>query len=141
GDAAILSGFLKYRTYHGCALPAHVQVASALAWQDEDHVAENRSIYKAKFDAVLSILEGVIEVARPDAGFYLWPKTPIADDLFAQKLFAEQNVTVLPGSYLSRQVNGHNPGANHCRLALVAPIQECIEAAERLREFAENLRA
>ena len=139
GDANILASFLKYRTYHGCALPLHVQAASAAAWNDEAHVIENRAIYRAKFDAVLSILDGVLQVSRPDAGFYLWPQTPIDDERFARELFARQNVTVLPGQYLSRAVQGSNPGANHCRMALVASMDECVEAARRIRHFIETL--
>lgn len=138
GDARILSQFLKYRTYHGCALPIQVQMASIAAWEDEAHVVENRRLYRAKFETVLDILGDVLDVSAPDAGFYLWPRTPIADDLFAQELFARQNVTVLPGQYLSREVQGHNPGSGHCRLALVASIEECIEAAQRIRSFVES---
>ena len=140
GDAKILAQYLKYRTYHGCALPLHIQAASCAAWQDETHVVENRAIYRAKFEAVLNILGDVLDVRRPDAGFYLWPHTPIADDQFARELFSQQNVTVLPGRYLSREMNGVNPGSDHCRIALVAPIDECIEGAERIRLFAASLR-
>lgn len=135
GDARILGQFLKYRTYHGCALPIQVQIASIAAWEDETHVMENRNLYRAKFEAVLPLLKPVLEVSAPDAGFYLWPRTPMADDLFARELFATQNVTVLPGQFLSREVKGHHPGNGHCRLALVAPLEECIEAAERIRSF------
>lgn len=138
GDARILGDFLKYRTYHGCAMPVHVQLASIAAWEDEAHVVENRRIYRAKFEAVLGILGDVLEVSQPDAGFYLWPRTPMDDDLFAQQLFARQNVTVLPGQYLSREVNGHNPGRGHCRMALVASMEECVEAAERIRRFIQE---
>lgn len=139
GDAAILERFLAYRTYHGCALPPYHQAASKLAWSDETHVRENRAIYRRKFDQVLAILAGVLDVDRPDAGFYLWPRTPIDDAEFARRLFAAQNVTVLPGSYLSREAHGINPGAGHVRLALVAPPEECAEAAERIRAFVQQL--
>jgi len=139
GDAEVLGRFLKYRTYHGCALPAHTQAASIAAWRDEGHVKANRELYRQKFDAVLDILQPVMNVARPDAGFYLWPETPISDTEFAQQLFAQQNVTVLPGSYLSRDAHGSNPGTGRIRMALVAELDECIEAAERIRQFVEQL--
>lgn len=139
GDASVLAKYLSYRTYQGCALPIHHQLASIEAWKDERHVIENRAQYKAKFEAVLDILSPVMKVKQTDASFYLWPETPIDDETFAQKLFEEQHVTVVPGSYLSRTVNGHNPGKNRVRMALVAPIEECIEAANRIRAFIENL--
>lgn len=139
GDAEVLRRFLLYRTYQGCALPPPTQAASVLAWNDEQHVRDNRDRYRAKFDAVLEILQPVLEVERPDAGFYLWPKTPIDDAEFARRLFAEENVTVLPGSYLSREAHGINPGAGRVRLALVAELDECVEAAHRIRRFSRNL--
>ncbi|MEE3117956.1 MAG: succinyldiaminopimelate transaminase [Pseudomonadota bacterium] len=135
GDAAILKGYLKYRTYHGCAMPLHNQLASIAAWQDEDHVRENRAAYRAKFEAVVPILREVMDVDFPDAGFYLWPVTPMDDETFARELSAQQNVHVLPGRYLSRTVDGHNPGENRVRMALVAPLEECVEAANRIVEF------
>ncbi|MCK4865159.1 MAG: succinyldiaminopimelate transaminase [Gammaproteobacteria bacterium] len=135
GDKEILAKFLKYRTYHGCAMPLHHQKASIKAWQDEKHVKENRALYQKKFTDVLEILEPVLDVKKPDASFYLWAKTPASDEDFAQKLFEEQNITVLPGSYLSREANGINPGSQHVRMALVAPYEECIEAAKRIRQF------
>ena len=135
GDARILEGYLKYRTYHGCAMPAHNQLASIAAWNDEDHVRENRAAYRAKFEAVVPILREVLDVDFPDAGFYLWPVTPMDDETFARELSAQQNVHVLPGRYLSRTVDGHNPGENRVRLALVAPLEECLEAARRIVEF------
>ena len=139
GDADVLAAFLRYRTYHGCALPLQHQHASIAAWSDEQHVRTNRAMYRDKFDAVLAILDGCLEVTRPDAGFYLWPQTPVADDVFARELFAQQNVTVLPGRYLSREVAGRNPGAGHVRMALVAPIDECVEAAQRIKTFVNSL--
>ncbi len=139
GDAEVLADFLKYRTYHGCALPPHTQAASIRAWSDEGHVEANRVLYQAKFEAVLKILSPVLEVEQPDAGFYLWAKTPIADDAFAQGLFAAENVTVLPGSYLSREAHGINPGAGRVRMALVAELDECLEAAQRIRRYVESL--
>lgn len=135
GDAAILRGYLKYRTYHGCAMPLHNQLASIAAWQDEEHVRENRAAYRAKFEAVVPILREVMDVDFPDAGFYLWPVTPMDDETFARELSAQQNVHVLPGRYLSRTVDGHNPGENRVRMALVAPLEECVEAANRIVEF------
>ena len=139
GDADLLASFLRYRTYHGCAMPMQHQQASIAAWRDEKHVRENRRQYREKFDAVLEILDDCLDVSRPDAGFYLWPRTPISDEDFARGLFEQQNVTVLPGRYLSRDVDGSNPGAGHVRMALVATAEECIEAAERIKQFVHNL--
>ena len=139
GDASLLTPYLTYRTYHGCAMPVQSQLASVAAWQDEAHVEENREQYQAKFDAVLDILHGVMDVQRPDAGFYLWPRTPIDDEVFTRRLLAEQNVSVVPGRYLSRDVDGYNPGAGRVRMALVAPLADCIEAAQRIRRFIEGL--
>ncbi|MGE8498430.1 MAG: succinyldiaminopimelate transaminase [Pseudomonas sp.] len=139
GDADILKSFLLYRTYHGCAMPVQTQLASVAAWQDEAHVKANRDLYREKFDAVLAILDGVLDVQRPDGGFYLWAKTPVDDETFTRELFAREHVTVVPGSYLSRSVDGHNPGAGRVRMALVAPLAECVEAAERIRDFVKSL--
>ena len=139
GDAELLKPFLLYRTYHGCAMPLQTQLASIAAWGDEQHVAENRRQYSLKFAAVLDILQPVLDVRQTDASFYLWPKTPINEETFAQQLYARQQVTVLPGSYLSRTVDGINPGANRIRMALVASVDECIEAASRMRQFIETL--
>ncbi len=139
GDANLLKHYLAYRTYHGCALPIHHQMASIACWGDEMHVKENRALYRQKFEAVLSVLQPVMKVHQTDASFYLWPETPIGDESFAAQLFAQENVTVLPGSYLSRTVNGINPGRNRVRMALVASVDECIEAAERIRRFINSL--
>ena len=139
GDANIIRSFLHYRTYHGCAMPPAHQVASIAAWSDEAHVQHNRDLYRAKFDAVLEILRPVSSVRRPDAGFYIWLNTPIPDTDFARQLFTRQNVTVLPGSYLSRAVDGTNPGSDHVRMALVAPLEECIDAARRIKHFVQAL--
>ncbi|MFN2309475.1 MAG: succinyldiaminopimelate transaminase [Gammaproteobacteria bacterium] len=139
GDAEVLAGFLRYRTYHGCSMPPATQAASIAAWRDESHVRENRELYRKKFAAMLDILGTVLDVRAPDASFYLWPRTPIDDAEFARGLFAQQNVTVLPGSYLSRDAHGGNPGRNHVRMALVAPLEECIEAARRLRTYVQSL--
>lgn len=139
GDEEIIKRFLLYRTYHGCALPPHTQAASIVAWRDEKHVRANRDMYRQKFEAVLGILKPVMEVQKPDAGFYLWARTPIDDGAFARGLFEQQNVTVLPGSFLSRNAHGINPGSHRVRMALVAEPEQCIEAAERIRDFVSTL--
>ncbi len=138
GDAEVLERFLLYRTYHGCALSVPVQAASAAAWNDEAHVRENRIAYQAKFDAVLDILQPVMDVTRPEAGFYLWPRTPITDTIFARRLYEQEHVRVLPGSYLSRKTQSRNPGEGHVRMALVAPLEQCVEAAHRIRRLLER---
>ncbi|WP_346829378.1 succinyldiaminopimelate transaminase [Pseudomonas abietaniphila] len=138
GDADILKAFLLYRTYHGCAMPVQTQLASIAAWNDEEHVRANRTLYREKFDAVLDILSPVMDVQRPDGGFYLWPSVGGDDAQFCRDLFVNEHVTVVPGSYLSRDVDGFNPGAGRVRMALVAPLAECVEAAERIREFIRN---
>ena len=135
GDAEIMKNFLRYRTYHGCAMPPATQAASIRAWQDEAHVAANRALYTEKFAAVLDILAPLLDVRSPDAGFYLWARTPLDDTDFARELLAQQNVIVLPGSFLSRPVDGHNPGRNYVRMALVAPLEDCLEAAERIKSY------
>lgn len=139
GDAEILNKFLLYRTYHGCSMGIHTQLASIAAWQDEAHVLENRKQYKQKFEQVLEVLKPVMDIQQTDASFYLWPKTPINEEEFAQRLFAEENITVLPGSYLSRTVKGINPGEGRIRMALVAEVEECLEAAHRIRSLIERL--
>ena len=138
GDARVLEAFYKYRTYHGCALPLPTQRASILAWSDEDHVKHNRDLYRDKFAAVMAQLHDVMDVSMPDAGFYLWPATPAGDERFTQDLFARQNVTVLPGSYLSRHAHGQNPGSGHVRLALVAEPAQCLNAAQRIRQYLQQ---
>ncbi len=140
GDADLIQAFLRYRTYHGCSMPLYTQMASIIAWQDEDHVRGNRALYRKKFDAVLKILKPVMNVTRPDASFYLWPETPVSDTEFAAGLYSQQNITVLPGSFLSRSIDAGNPGENRIRIALVAEIDQCIEAAERICEFINTLR-
>lgn len=139
GDAALMAQFLKYRTYHGCAMPVPTQLASIAAWQDEVHVKANRDLYREKFSRVVEILNPVLPVSTPKASFYLWPKTPISDTQFAKQLFAQQNITVLPGQYLARATNNGNPGENYVRMALVAPVEQCIEAAQRIKAFTESL--
>jgi len=135
GDSEVLAQFLLYRTYHGCAMPVTSQLASIAAWNDETHVLANRNAYRAKFDAVLNILGDHLDVKKPDASFYLWARTEMSDLDFAQGLFAEQNITVLPGRYIARESEGINPGENYVRMALVATLEECIEAAERIKTF------
>ena len=139
GDAEILKQFLLYRTYHGCAMPPATQYASAAAWRDEQHVRNNRALYREKFAAVLAILAPVLDVQQPTAAFYLWPRTPIDDTEFARRLYAEQNVTVLPGSFLSRAAHGVNPGEGRGRMALVPPLEDCVAAAERIRDFVTSI--
>jgi len=139
GDAAVLKAFLLYRTYHGGAMNPAVQDASAAAWRDEAHVRENRRKYAEKFERVTPLIRSALEVERPDAGFYLWARTPLSDTEFARRLYAEQHVTVLPGSYLARESGGLNPGAGYVRMALVAELDECLEAARRVVEFAKRL--
>ncbi len=139
GDAELIAKFLLYRTYHGSAMSLAVQRASIAAWKDEAHVRENRRLYAEKFRAVLPLVRAPLEARMPDGGFYLWMRTPIDDAEFARRLHAQHNVLVLPGSFLARTVNGANPGANHVRIALVAPLEECVEAAKRLMRFAQSL--
>jgi N-succinyldiaminopimelate aminotransferase len=139
GDANILKQFLLYRTYHGSAMSGMVQAASIAAWDDEAHVVDNREQYRQKFAAVTPLLEAVMDVRLPDAGFYLWAAVPGGDDVaFARDLLAQYNVTVLPGSYLAREAQGFNPGAGRIRMALVAETAECLEAAQRIVAFIKN---
>ena len=142
GDAELLKAFLLYRTYHGSAMGPVIQAASIAAWADEQHVVENRALYRQKFAQVTPMLASVMEVALPDAGFYLWAKVPDAlgmtDAEFACALRAQYNVTVLPGSYLAREAQGSNPGAQRVRMALVAETEECAEAAQRIVQFIQS---
>ncbi len=138
GDANIIEAFTLYRTYHGCAMNPAVQAASETAWNDDAHVIENRQLYAEKFKTVTPMLSGVLEVEMPDAAFYLWAKikNPAETDTsFALKLYRDLNITTLPGSYLAREVNGVNPGKNFIRLALVASLEECVEAANRIQNM------
>lgn len=140
GDAEVLKQFLLYRTYHGSAMSPSIQAASVAAWSDEQHVAENRAMYIAKFSQVTPLLQEVLDVQLPDAGFYLWAKVPkLSDTEYAKRLYAEYNVTVLPGSYLAREAHGFNPGQNRVRMALVAEVEECLEAARRIVEFTKKI--
>lgn len=135
GDTAIINQFLLYRTYHGCAMSPVVQTASIAAWGDEDHVVANRALYRAKFAEVTPLLAEVLNVALPDAGFYLWADVAGNELAFTRDLYANYNVTVLPGSYLAREARGSNPGTGRIRMALVADTPECVEAAHRIRRF------
>lgn len=139
GDAAILKQFALYRTYHGSAMSPAVQAASEAAWKDEAHVIENRRLYREKFRAFYDIVNPVLPLTLPDAAFYFWVNTPVADTEFALRLHEDQNVTVLPGSYLGRNAHGVNPGENYVRMALVAPLNECVEAAHRIENFVKTL--
>jgi N-succinyldiaminopimelate aminotransferase len=142
GDADVLKKFLLYRTYHGGAMSLSVQAASIAAWNDETHVEENREQYRAKFNAITPLLKEVLDVELPDASFYLWAdvsRTGLSDTEFAQRLYAEYNVTVLPGSYLAREAHGINPGRNRIRMALVAEAAEGLEAAQRIVQFCKSL--
>ncbi len=139
GDADILAKFLLYRTYHGCAMNPAVQAASVAAWRDEEHVRDNRRLYREKFQKAVARLAEVTDAAMPQAAFYLWLRTPIADTEFAKQLFEQYNVAVVPGSFLAREVRGVNPGVNFVRVALVAPVDECVEAAQRLAAYFSQL--
>jgi len=139
GDADVLQSFLRYRTYHGCAMPVTTQLASISAWNDEQHVKANRDKYREKFQVFQQVLGDILPLDMPEAGFYLWANTKPAnkgsDEDFARELFAQQHVTVLPGRYLGRTNDGENPGEDRVRMALVASVSECKEAAERIRQF------
>jgi N-succinyldiaminopimelate aminotransferase len=135
GDASIIEKFLLYRTYHGSAMSPTVQMASIAAWNDEAHVIENRRLYAEKFNTVTPMLSKILDVKMPDAAFYLWAKTHESDTDFAVKLYRDLNITVLPGSLLAREAHGANPGENFIRLALVASLDECVEAAKRIAQM------
>jgi N-succinyldiaminopimelate aminotransferase len=138
GDPAILKPYLLYRTYHGCAMPVPTQLASITAWDDDAHAAANRALYREKYSRVLPILQPVLDVVEPDGAFYLWPDVGRDDETFTRDLFATQNLTILPGSYLARDSRGGNPGRHRVRISLVAPVDECVQAAQRIRAFLEN---
>jgi N-succinyldiaminopimelate aminotransferase len=139
GDAGILTRFLLYRTYHGGAMNPAVQAASIAAWRDEAHVVQNRKLYAEKFAQVTALLRAAVPVATPDAAFYLWLPTPVPDTDFARLLYGEHGVTVLPGSYLAREARGTNPGRNFVRVALVPPLADCLDAAERMKACLSTL--
>jgi N-succinyldiaminopimelate aminotransferase len=144
GDPALIKPYLLYRTYHGCAMPVPTQLASIAAWNDDAHAAANRALYREKFARVLPILAPVLDVVEPDGAFYLWPDVQRDDEAFTRELYARQNVTILPGSYLARDTGvapgarGDNPGKSRVRISLVAPVDECVAAAHRIRQFLEN---
>ncbi len=135
GDASVMKKFRLYRTYHGCAMPYHTEIAAITALGDDRHVQANRERYRKKFSAVLPILEPVLSVPRPEAAFYLWPDVGSDDETFARELFARKNITALPGTYLARDTDAGNPGRNRIRLSLVAEVDQCVEAATRIRDF------
>ncbi|MCL4470971.1 MAG: succinyldiaminopimelate transaminase [Gammaproteobacteria bacterium] len=139
GCESILEKFLLYRTYHGCAMNPAVQAASQAAWNDEEHVMENRRLYREKFAAVTPLLQQALKVEEPQASFYLWAETPVSDTEFAKALYRDYNVTLLPGSFLAREAHGVNPGTNFVRIALVAPLAQCVEAAKRINSLIKTL--
>jgi N-succinyldiaminopimelate aminotransferase len=138
GDPALIRPYLLYRTYHGCAMPVPTQLASIAAWNDDAHAAANRALYREKYARVLPILAPVLDVVEPDGGFYLWPDVKRDDETFTRDLFATQNLTILPGSYLARDSRAGNPGRQRVRISLVATVDECVIAAQRIRTFLEN---
>jgi N-succinyldiaminopimelate aminotransferase len=138
GDPAIIKPYLLYRTYHGCAMPVPTQLASIVAWNDDAHAAANRALYREKYARVLPILAPVLDVAEPDGAFYLWPDVKRDDETFTRDLYATQNLTILPGSYLARDTRAGNPGRQRVRISLVAPVDECVIAAQRIRTFLET---
>jgi N-succinyldiaminopimelate aminotransferase len=138
GDPAIIKPYLLYRTYHGCAMPVPTQLASIAAWNDDAHAAANRALYREKYARVLPILAPVLDVTEPDGAFYLWPDVQRDDEIFTRDLFATQNLTILPGSYLARDTPAGNPGRQRVRISLVAPVDECVIAAHRIRTFLET---
>jgi N-succinyldiaminopimelate aminotransferase len=135
GDARLIKPYLLYRTYHGCAMPVPTQLASIAAWNDDAHAAANRALYREKYARVLPILAPVLDVVEPDGGFYLWPDVQRDDETFTRDLYATQNLTILPGSYLARDTRAGNPGRHRVRISLVAPVEECVVAAQRIRTF------
>jgi len=139
GDAALLKPFLLYRTYHGGAMSPAVQAASAAAWKDEAHVRENRRLYAQKFAATLGLIKAPLAADMPQGGFYYWMRTPTADTEFARELYRDRNVLVLPGSFLARDAHDENPGADYIRVAMVAPLAECVEAIARIADFSNTL--
>ena len=138
GDERLIKKFLHYRTYHGCSMAPPTQHASIAAWSDEQHVTENRKIYDEKYQAVLEVLAPVLKVDVPAAGFYLWPAVPMSDEAFTVGMHELHNVAVVPGSYLAREINGRNPGTGRARLALVAELENCVEAARRISQFVSD---
>ena len=138
GDPAVIKSYLLYRTYHGCAMPIPTQLASIAAWNDDQHAAVNRALYREKFARVLPILQPVLDVVEPDGAFYLWTDVGRDDEAFTRELFAAQNLTILPGSYMARDTRAGNPGKHRVRISLVASVDECAAAAQRIRTFLES---
>lgn len=138
GDANLIKRFLTYRTYHGCSMAPPTQAASIAAWSDEQHVIENRRLYDKKYASVVDTLAPVLSLDIPAAGFYLWPELPVDDETFTRDMLTQHNVAVVPGSYLAREIDGYNPGAGRARLALVAPLDNCMVAAERIRDYLQS---
>ncbi len=138
GDPTLIDRFLLYRTYHGCAMPLPTQLASTLAWEDDEHVRANRLLYQQKFDRVLPLLTPVLPVDRPEGAFYLWAAVPGDDAAFVRRLYQQTNLTLLPGSFMARPAHGENPGAGRVRISLVPELAQCLEAAQRLRRFLET---
>jgi N-succinyldiaminopimelate aminotransferase len=139
GDPQLIEPFLLYRTYHGCAVPLFTQLASVPAWQDDVHATENRRLYQEKLNAVWPILEPVMDLPRPQAAFYLWPRTDQDEETFTREAYRQQNLTLLPGSYLARDTADGNPGKHRVRISLVAPLADCVDAAERLHDLVNQL--
>lgn len=139
GDRRLLEKFYDYRTYHGCAMPLFAQEVSSLAWDDEQHVIENRALYREKFDTVRPMVSKLFNIGQPSGAFFFWLPLPMDDEKFTEQLFVEENITVLPGSYLARSVNNENPGSNRIRVALVATLEECVHGIRRLCEFSKQL--
>jgi N-succinyldiaminopimelate aminotransferase len=135
GDPNLIESFLRYRTYHGCAMPIPTQLASIAAWSDETHVSANRRLYQLKFDQVVPILSEVLALQRPEGGFYLWPQVGDDDAAFVRALYERANLKILPGTYLARDAHGENPGRGRVRISLVPKLEQCVEAAQRLRDF------
>ena len=138
GDSKLIQPYLQYRTYHGCTMPIYHQEASSAAWADETHVVANRALYRAKFSAVLPILSPYFDITQPPGGFYLWLPTPDSDEAFARAIFEQEHITVLPGSYLGRSIEGCNPGSGYVRAALVAKLDECVAAAHRIARYMQS---
>ncbi|MGB3652969.1 MAG: succinyldiaminopimelate transaminase [Rivularia sp. (in: cyanobacteria)] len=138
GDVKVIQKFEKYRTYHGCAMPSHIQAASVVAWTDEEHVIQNRHLYREKFSSFESILSPVFPISIPPGSFYLWLKTPISDVDFTRELYLQKNIKVVPGSYLAHYNNGANPGSGFVRLALVTDFEQCVDSAYRIKDFLES---
>jgi N-succinyldiaminopimelate aminotransferase len=135
GEAGLIERFLLYRTYHGCAMPLPIQLASIAAWSDDEHVSANRHLYQQKFERVVPILRPVLACERPDGAFYLWPQIEGDDARFTRALYESTHLTVLPGSFMAREAHGENPGRGRVRISLVPDLAQCVEAAERLRGF------